>query len=61
MNLSNKIGYENDPEGYQGDIAVSDVKNFIKEIEKESAILLGKDLMVIPYSKFKELAGEKLI
>lgn len=43
-----------------GYLKVDDVKEFIRLIKYWSYIDLGKDWLVIKYSKFKELAGDKL-
>ena len=40
---------------------VEDVKQFIKELQKESHISLGQDIMIIRWSKFKEIIGKGLI
>lgn len=41
-------------------ILSDDIKEFIREIQKEGTIILADDILVIKYSRFMKLAGDKL-
>lgn len=62
FNLSNKrIVYSNASGRGLVRYDEREVKEFIKRLKTEGTIILADDIIVIRYSKFKELAGGKLI
>lgn len=54
------VTYKDSPKGIERVVwkKEKDVAEAMKKVEKESTIILADDILVIKYSKFKEIIGE---